>query len=67
MARFYDTANSMELARVEQLLNQGGIEYTVQVSGEGSPMNEILVAAEDLVYADKLLTSAGGVFGSSCC
>lgn len=57
MARFYDTLDSKELDRVEHILAFGGIGYTVQPAGRDSPVNEILVAEEDLVYADMLLSS----------
>jgi hypothetical protein len=57
MARFYDTVDRKELERVEHILAFGGIGYTVQEAGKGSPMNEILVAEEDLVYAEMLLSS----------
>ena len=57
MARFYDTLDSKELERVENILASGGIGFTVQASRKGPPVKEILVAEEDLVYAELLLSS----------
>ena len=56
MALFYDPRDSADLARVEQLLQRGGIEYSLQkepVSGLG-PM-QIHVAEEDVPRAEELL------------
>jgi len=61
MAKFYDTLDSKELDRVEHILAFGGIGYTVQAARKGSPVNEILVAEEDLVYADMLLSSQSSI------
>jgi hypothetical protein len=60
MARFFDTLNKRELARVEHILKGKGIEYRILKAGSESPVNEILVAEEDLVYADLLLSRAEG-------
>lgn len=61
MSRFYDSLDSRELARVEQFLKKGGIEYTVRRAVDGSRIiNEIFVAEEDLVYADALLSARDG-------
>jgi hypothetical protein len=57
MAKFYDTLDSRELERVENILSFAGIGYTVQAARTGAPVKEILVAEEDLVFADMLLTS----------
>lgn len=62
MARFYDSLDSRELARVEHMLKRAGIEYTIMTAVGGSPVNEIRVAEEDLVYADALLSSHEGAF-----
>jgi len=56
MTRFYDSLDSSELARVQHILNLGGIEYTLLSGAGDAAMNEILVAEEDLVYADALLS-----------
>lgn len=62
MAGFYDSANSAEIERIEAILRRGGIEYSLcSVPGSGG-MNEILVAEEDLFYAESLLISAGSQF-----
>lgn len=56
MALFYDPRDSTDLARVEQLLQRGGIEYSLQkepASGLG-PM-QIHVAEEDVPRAEELL------------
>jgi hypothetical protein len=61
MARFYDTLDSKDLERVEHILTFGGIGYTVQAARKGPPMKEIMVAEEDLVYAEMLLSSQGNI------
>ncbi len=55
MARFYDSMNDSDLSRVEELLNRGGIEYSLRILKDGSALKEILVAEEDLIYAEWLL------------
>lgn len=56
MARFYDTVNDSDLMRVEGLLKNGGIEYTLRVLGKESPlMKEIMVAEEDFAAAEYVL------------
>lgn len=58
MARFYDAVDSAELSRIEAMLNNYGIEYTLE-SGKDSSVSEILVAEEDLAFAESLLSSTG--------
>jgi len=58
MARFYDAVDSSELARIEAMLKSGGVEYTLS-SGKDSSVSEILVAEEDLAFAESLLLSPG--------
>lgn len=55
MARFYDVVDGTELAKIEAALKSGGVEYTL--TGEGDSVREILVAEEDLAYAEQLLTT----------
>lgn len=56
MARFYDSANDSDLMRVEGLLKNGGIEYSLRVLGGESPLlKEIQVAEEDLADAENIL------------
>jgi hypothetical protein len=56
MARFYDTVNDSDLMRVEGLLKNGGIAYSLRVLGGGSTlMKEIEVAVEDLAAAESIL------------
>ena len=55
MARFYDSVSDSELSRVEGLLNKGGIEFSVQIVGDGARLQEILVAEEDLAAAEEIL------------
>jgi hypothetical protein len=55
MARFYDVVDSAELARIEAVLKKGGVEYAL--TGTGESVREILVAEEDLAYAEQLLTT----------
>lgn len=56
MARFYDSVNESELQRVEWSLRQGGVEYSLRILQEKPLMKEILVAEEDLAFAEKLLS-----------
>ncbi len=56
MARFYDSVNDADLNRVENLLKNGGIEYSMRVLGDGKTLlKEILVAEEDLDAAENML------------
>jgi len=55
MARFYDTANESDLARVEGVLTRGGIEYSCQESRGEPTLKEIRVAEEDMARAQELL------------
>ena len=57
MARFYDTLDKKELERVGNILTSGGIGFAVQAARKGPPINEILVAEEDLVFAEMLLSN----------
>lgn len=59
MVRFYDPANAEDQARVEDLLRGAGIEYFLgQMTGTQGP-TEILLAEEDLPYAEEVLARAG--------
>ena len=56
MALFYDPKDEADLARVEELLRRGGIEYALRrepVQGLG-PM-QVHVAEEDVPRAEELL------------
>lgn len=56
MARFYDSVNDAYLMRVEGLLKNGGIVYSLRVlAGDLPTMKEIEVAEEDLAAAEGLL------------
>lgn len=55
MVKFYDAKNDADLARVEALLKQGGIEYFVTDLEEGSVERQIEVAEEDLPKAEELI------------
>jgi len=57
MARFYDTANKIDLDRVEGILKRGGVEYSLRVLGDDSSIKEIDVAEEDQAYAEWLLSN----------
>lgn len=59
MARFYDSLDISELARVEHLLRLGGVEYTIHEVAADSSIKEIDVAEEDLVFAEALLSESG--------
>jgi hypothetical protein len=56
MARFYDSVNDSDLSRVERLLKLGGIEYSLQILGDGALLKEIQVAEEDLAEAERVLS-----------
>ena len=58
MARFYDSASDADLGRVEGILEGGGIEYSLRVPGKGSQLKEIVVAEEDLIFAELLLSGS---------
>jgi hypothetical protein len=55
MARFYDTGDESDLARVEGVLRRGGIGYFCQDSREDPALKEIMVAEEDILLAEELL------------
>ncbi|GFO63367.1 DUF2007 domain-containing protein [Geomonas paludis] len=55
MVKFYDAKSEAELARVEAVLKQGGIEYFVTGLGKEEVSGEIEVAEEDLPRAEELL------------
>ncbi len=63
MARFYDTRNEVELARVEGVLRSGGIEYSCRGSREDTALKEIMVAEEDVAHAEELLARSA----ARCC
>ena len=56
MVRFYDPKDEADLARVEELLHKGGIEYFLAAApaGTGGTM-QIEVAEEDVPKAEELL------------
>ncbi len=55
MVKFYDAKSEAELARVEAVLKQGGIEYFVTGLARDDVTGEIEVAEEDLPRAEELL------------
>jgi hypothetical protein len=56
MARFYDPKDAADLARVEELLHKGGIEYYLSASPAGPGLTkQIEVAEEDVPKAEELL------------
>lgn len=55
MVKFYDARNEADLARVEAVLKQAGIEYCVSTPSGAFTANEIEVAEEDLPTAEELL------------
>jgi hypothetical protein len=56
MVKFYDPRDAADLARVEAILREGGIEYFLNREPEAGigPM-QVHVAEEDLPHAEKLL------------
>lgn len=60
MVRFYDPKDKADLARVEKLLKEGGVEYfLVPETTAGIGPAQIDVAEEDLPKAEELLRQAG--------
>ena len=56
MARFYTPSNDLDLAQVENILRQGGIEYFLRTVDAGQQVKiEINVAEEDFPRAEDLL------------
>ncbi|GAM11628.1 hypothetical protein OR1_03944 [Geobacter sp. OR-1] len=55
MTRFYDAKSDYDLDTVEDILDSGGVEYSVQMGKEESDIKEILIAEEDLPYVEELL------------
>ncbi len=59
MVRFYDPSDENDLARVEQVLKKGGIEYFLHREPEKAiGPHQIHVAEEDLPKAEELLLEA---------
>lgn len=57
MARFYDTASDLERKRIEALLKNHGIGYRLHpVAGTVPVLQEFIVAEEDLMFAESLLS-----------
>ncbi len=56
MARFYDSVNDFDLRNVEWALKQGGIEYSMRILQEKPLIKEIMVAEEDLAFAEMLVS-----------
>jgi hypothetical protein len=56
MVKFYDPRDAADLARVEAILREGGIEYFLNREPEAGigPM-QVHVAEEDVPHAEKLL------------
>jgi type III secretory pathway lipoprotein EscJ len=57
MARFFDSMGNAEANRMVALLKERGIAYPQGIPGEGSHHKEIMVAAEDLEAAERILCS----------
>ncbi|MCM0083123.1 hypothetical protein L4X63_16160 [Geomonas sp. Red32] len=56
MSRFYDPKDERDLARVEEILRKGGIEFFVTAAKSGSGFaGEIEVAEEDIPKAHELI------------
>ncbi len=55
MVKFYDAKTEADLSRVEAVLKQAGIEYSVNSLSERVVCGEIEVAEEDLPKAEELL------------
>jgi hypothetical protein len=57
--RFYDAKDEAELARVEEILKKGGIEYFLAAAPSAGLPREIEVAEEDVPKAQELVEGAG--------
>ncbi|WP_129126208.1 putative signal transducing protein [Geomonas oryzae] len=55
MVKFYDARTEADLSRVEAVLKQAGIEYSVSSLSGRVVSGEIEVAEEDLPKAEELL------------
>lgn len=55
MTKFYDAKDDADLARVEALLHQAGIEYAVCAQAGGGIVKEVEVAEEDVPRAEEIL------------
>ena len=61
MVLFYDSMDEKDLARVEQILHDGGIEYFPSEEPEKSlGPRQVQVAEEDLPAAEALLLKDSG-------
>jgi hypothetical protein len=62
--KFYDPKDEADLARVEELLKNGGIEYSVAAARPGAATaKEINVAEEDVPKAEEIMEGASKGFG----
>lgn len=60
MSRFYDPKDTHDLARVEEILQKGAIEYFLRGDSKfGNGLPEVHVAEEDMPKAEELLLKAG--------
>ena len=55
MTRFYDAKSDYELATIEDVLDRGGVEYSVRMDESERHVREICVAEEDVATAEELL------------
>lgn len=55
MVRFYDPKDEGDLARVESILREGGIEYFLREPTQGIGPLQVHVAEEDVPLAEQLL------------
>jgi len=58
MVRFYDPKDEADLARVERVLRDGGIEFFTRSVESGPYQVEIVVAEEDVPLAEELVSGA---------
>lgn len=55
MVKFYDPKDEADLARVEAVLKQAGIEYSLRETPAAACSREIDVAEEDVPKAEEIL------------
>ncbi|MSM38901.1 MAG: hypothetical protein GJT30_04665 [Geobacter sp.] len=55
MTRFYDARNEYDLESVVELLDMSGVEYSFNANSGERDVTEIMVAEEDLPYAEEVL------------
>ncbi|KAF0220746.1 MAG: hypothetical protein FD174_1070 [Geobacteraceae bacterium] len=61
MSKFYDPWDEHDLARVEGILKNGMISYSLKRGIPGASLKEIHVAEEDMAMAEELLQQKAAI------